>query len=76
MVTNTFFPAAPALAVPVDRGPVGVLDAQDLELGGLQPLGQAGLGPEPDGVLLTLYEVHADPVLVGVGVPVVAENVV
>ena len=37
-----------------DCVPVGIMDAQDLQLRGLEPLRQAGLGPEPDGVLLTL----------------------
>ena len=59
-----------------DCVPVGIIDAQDLQLRGLEPHRQAGLGPEPDGVLLTLFEVHAYRVLVSVGVPVVAEHMV
>ena len=75
-VTKTFFPAAPALAVPLMIVPVGVLHAQDLQLGGLECLRQVVLGPQPDGVDPALLQVHADPVLIPVGVPVVAEDVV
>ena len=60
-----FLPCSAGAGGTADCVPVQLVDPQDLELGGLEPFRQAVLGPEPDGVLITLLEVCCEPVLVG-----------